>query len=140
MKIYTYPSNDGEALLNAIVNRGGDFPKKEIAAVSKIISDVKKRGDQAVVEYTRRFDAPEMTSDEIMENLYNLNKNKEANEKMKSVLQLADLVKFAKSHPTPLENDISLNHVVDFVNETKMIPVPKPEGDEAGENQSKKEA
>lgn len=86
------------------------------------------------------FDALEMTSDEIMENLINLNKNKEANHKMKSVLQLADLVKFAKSHPTPLENDISLNHVVDFVNETKQIPVAVPDEAVKEDKRTKKES
>lgn len=86
------------------------------------------------------FDALEMTSDEIMENLQNLNKNKEANEKMRSVLQLADLVKFAKAHPTPLENDLSLNHVIDFVNETKIVPDELPEVNTTEESPTKKEA
>ena len=34
-------------------------------------------------------------------------------------MQLADLVKFAKDQPTALENDMSLNNCMDFVNETK---------------------
>jgi hypothetical protein len=86
------------------------------------------------------FDALEMTSDEIMENLLNLNKNKEANEKMRNVLQLADLVKFAKALPTPLENDLSLNHVVDFVNETKLVPQQEPENSNELDTPTKKEA
>ena len=43
---------------------------------------------------------------------------------MKEMLHLADLVKFAKAHPTPLENDVCLNHCVDFINETKPAPAP----------------
>jgi hypothetical protein len=70
-----------------------------------------------------QFDAMEMTSDEILEKLKILDVNDEAYGKMKSMLQLADLVKFAKAHPTPLENDVSLNHCVDFVKETKPVPV-----------------
>jgi hypothetical protein len=76
------------------------------------------------------FDAMEMTSDEILERLESNNVNKEALQKMKAVLQMADLAKFAKAHPTPLENDLCLNHCIDFVQETKLAPVmeePKPE-------------
>ncbi len=36
---------------------------------------------------------------------------------------MADLVKFAKAKPTPLENDVCLNHCVDFVKETKQETV-----------------
>lgn len=86
------------------------------------------------------FDAMEMTSDEIMENLLNLNKNNEANDKMRNALQLADLVKFAKAHPTPLENDLSLNHVLDFVKETKLVPVLPNEATNPEETPTKKEA
>jgi hypothetical protein len=69
------------------------------------------------------FEAMEMTSDEIIEELQRQQVNKEAKEKMRAVLQLADLVKFAKAHPTPLENDICLNNCIDFVEETKRVVV-----------------
>lgn len=68
------------------------------------------------------FDAMEMTSDEIMEILKDKNINAEAMKKIKEVLRLADLVKFAKAQPSPIENDLSLNHCVDFVKETKPAP------------------
>lgn len=68
------------------------------------------------------FDALEMTSDEVMENLEEQKVNDEALQKMREVFQLADLVKFAKAVPTAVENDISLNYCIDFVNETKVIP------------------
>ena len=67
------------------------------------------------------FEAMEMTSDEINEEIFNLKVNNEAAAKLKSLLQLADLVKFAKGQPTPLENDLCLAHGVDFVNETKLV-------------------
>ncbi len=73
------------------------------------------------------FDAPEMTSDEIIDELKNLKVNSEALEKLKGAFSLADLVKFAKAQPTPLENDLSLNHCIDFVNETKPKPVEENE-------------
>ena len=68
------------------------------------------------------FEAMEMTSDEILQTLRNNKVNEEDYGKMKNVLQLADLVKFAKAHPTPLENDVCLNHCIDFVKETKPVP------------------
>ena len=67
------------------------------------------------------FDAMEMTSDEIVEEIENQKVNKEAASKLKGLLHLADLVKFAKGQPTPLENDLCLTHGVDFVNETKLV-------------------
>ncbi len=79
-----------------------------------------------VREYLERrygFDAPEMTTEEILEALRHQKVNSEVTNKLKSSLELADLVKFAKARPTALENDLSLDHCVDFVNETKVVPV-----------------
>lgn len=70
------------------------------------------------------FDAPEMTSYEILKKLHEFNINKEAMSKMEATLNLADMVKFAKANPTPLENDLGLTHCVDFVNETKKVAEP----------------
>jgi len=75
-------------------------------------------------EYLSRrfnFNALEMTSDEIKDELISHLDNKEALSKVNSVFELSDLVKFAKSQPTPLENDLSLTHCVDFVQETKLV-------------------
>lgn len=69
------------------------------------------------------FYAMEMTSDEILDSLKDKNINDEAMNKLKDVLLVSDLVKFAKAQPTPLENDLSLNHCIDFVNETKPSTV-----------------
>ncbi len=74
-----------------------------------------------------RFDAREMTSGEIIQNLGKEPAvNKEALSKVQSAFTLADLVKFAKLKPSPLENDTSLNYCVDFVNETKVVPQEVP--------------
>lgn len=70
------------------------------------------------------FDAPEMTSYEILTKLHEFEINKEAMTKLEGVLHLSDLVKFAKAVPTALENDLGLTHCVDFVNETKKIEEP----------------
>lgn len=67
------------------------------------------------------FNATEMTSDEIKDELKLHLNNEEAMQKLNSVFELSDLVKFAKSQPTPLENDLSLTHCIDFVEETKLV-------------------
>lgn len=79
-------------------------------------------------EYINRrysFDAIEMTSYEIVTKLGELKVNKEVLSKVENVMNQADLVKFAKSVPTALENDMSIVHSTDFVNETKLVEQPK---------------
>ncbi len=70
------------------------------------------------------FDALEMTSNEIIDELKHHSINKEAENKLSSVLNLSDMVKFAKAIPTALENDLGISHCIDFVNETKKIETP----------------
>lgn len=64
--------------------------------------------------------AAEMVSFEIMDSLKNENINSEALQKLQASLDLSDLVKFAKSGASAIENDTSLNNCTDFVNETKQ--------------------
>jgi histidinol dehydrogenase len=61
MKIFRYPSHAAEQRVARIVNRGLVFAKKDMAAVTRICEDVRKRGDQAVISYTRRFDSARLT-------------------------------------------------------------------------------
>jgi hypothetical protein len=63
--------------------------------------------------------ALEMTTSEINAALRQTDANSSAREKLHQVLVLADLVKFAKEQPLPLENDQCLNQCFDFVRETK---------------------
>jgi len=58
MKIYTYPSKSAEKKVASIVNRGLEFKKKDIAYVTRILEDVRKNGDKALIQYVRRFDSP----------------------------------------------------------------------------------
>jgi histidinol dehydrogenase len=62
MNIYDYPSTAGEEKVSAIVNRDLDFKKKDYQTVSRIIDDVRRNGDAAVVKYANRFDAPRLTA------------------------------------------------------------------------------
>jgi len=73
------------------------------------------------IEDSLRVNAIEMTSYEILDGLKSKPINREAMQKLRDSLVLADLVKFAKANPTPLENDTCLNYAVDFVNETKAM-------------------
>ncbi|HML84520.1 MAG TPA: hypothetical protein PKE52_05100, partial [Bacteroidales bacterium] len=56
-----------------------------------------------------------------------------AYEKIRSLFQIADLVKFAKLMPSPLENDTALNHAVDFVKESCPVQ-PLVESEEKEKN------
>ena len=95
---------------------------------SKIWKDGKVKEYQTdltdvVREYIgRRFDvhSTEKTSDETLQAMKPL-LEKDLFERLKSMLQLADLVKFAKWHTTPDENEQGLKTAYDFVNETKIV-------------------
>ena len=65
MKIYSYPSKSAERRVAAIVNRDLGFKKKEIQAVTRILEDVRKNGDKALIQYARRFDSPQMTIESL---------------------------------------------------------------------------
>ena len=65
--------------------------------------------------------ALEMTTEEIVESLEPTPVNEQAKTKLKDTFVLADLVKFAKAQPLPVENDMSLNNAIDFVKETMHI-------------------
>ena len=78
----------------------------------------------------RRFDvsSSEKTSDETLREMKPLLKEqKELYEKLRKMLSLADLVKFAKWTTTPDENELSLKTAYDFVHET--TPVPEEENE-----------
>ena len=60
MKIYTYPSAPAEKKISSIINRGTGVRKKDLLAVTRIIEDVRKNKDQALIKYTNQFDSPEL--------------------------------------------------------------------------------
>ena len=51
--------------IERLLDRASAANEKELAAVKAILADVKARGDEAVLEYTRRFDCPDMTLEKI---------------------------------------------------------------------------
>ncbi|HEY8552725.1 MAG TPA: histidinol dehydrogenase, partial [Thermaerobacter sp.] len=53
------------AQLVAALDRRQPFSPEIRAAAEAIVDDVRRRGDEALLEYTRRFDAPDLTRDEL---------------------------------------------------------------------------
>ncbi|MEZ5083616.1 MAG: hypothetical protein R2750_09220, partial [Bacteroidales bacterium] len=47
--------------------------------------------------------------------------NPQIKEKLRQTLTMADMVKFAKMQPLPIEHDTSLNYAIDFVKETMHL-------------------
>jgi len=78
-----------------------------------------------------RFDinAVEMTTDEILADMRKQNLESKVQQKLRQTLILADLVKFAKENPLPLDNDNSLSDSIVFVEET--IPVQQEDKEES---------
>ena len=62
MQIKAYPSNAAERQIKKITSRAFDYSKKDLDYVSRILSDVRRNGDKALIKYTRKFDAPKMTA------------------------------------------------------------------------------
>ncbi len=94
-----------------------------------------------VREYIERVfnvNSMEMTSEEILDHLKNLRmEQKAAYSGLKQMLQLADLVKFAKWNATPDEHELSLLNAYLFVNQTKVEetkPIEELKIDESNEN------
>ena len=61
MKILRYPSAAADKKMKAIIGRGIDFRKADVQAVTRILNDVKRNGDSALIRYCQAFDAPPMT-------------------------------------------------------------------------------
>ncbi|WP_372683293.1 histidinol dehydrogenase [Desulfosarcina sp.] len=61
MKILRYPSNAAEKKMRSIIARDIDFRKADVQAVTRILNDVKRNGDEALIRYCQAFDAPGMT-------------------------------------------------------------------------------
>jgi hypothetical protein len=71
------------------------------------------------IENRFKISAMEQTTDEILFGFRNVAVDEESKGKLKLVLTLSDLVKFAKEQPLAQENETSMNNVYDFINGTK---------------------
>ncbi len=78
----------------------------------------------------QRFDlnAMELTSNEILQLLARNSETKQVYHRLKEVLEMSDLVKFAKMQPLPDDNEQSMRNAILFIEETKVEePEPTPE-------------
>lgn len=75
------------------------------------------------LQYRYRIDAMEMTSEQIVEAFSRSSEGKdgESTVLIRKILELSDLVKFAKWTPTFNEHEIALSEAYDFVEHTKQI-------------------
>ncbi len=58
MQIFSYPSSSADKRLSVIENRVQSFNQKDQRAVARILEDVRKLGDTALINYANRFDSP----------------------------------------------------------------------------------
>jgi hypothetical protein len=70
------------------------------------------------IEERYSINAPEMTTDEIMYAMRRTVVPENLKEKLRQILVLADLVKFAKENPVPHEHETSINYAIDFVKDS----------------------
>jgi hypothetical protein len=73
----------------------------------------------------------EKTTDEIFDSLIRMDIADANRNKLRQILVLADLVKFAKEKPIPAENEESIEIAIDFVNSTKQAEKMVTEGGNA---------
>ncbi len=65
MKIFEYPSEAAAKRLGSIVGRGLAYSRKELNAVQRILEEVRAKGDEALLAYTRKYDAPRMALSQV---------------------------------------------------------------------------
>ncbi|SFM78783.1 histidinol dehydrogenase [Thermodesulforhabdus norvegica] len=74
--LYSYPSDASEQFLRRLRERGAIVDETIEARVKGILEEVRKKGDRAIVEYTRAFDCPDFekamiaVSDDEIEKAY----------------------------------------------------------------------
>lgn len=66
MEILHYPSDEAQRRIEAVAGRGLFFDPDKTRAVEQILEAVQSRGDEALLEYTRRFDAPRMGPGDLL--------------------------------------------------------------------------
>ncbi|MDE6575514.1 MAG: BatD family protein [Muribaculaceae bacterium] len=83
------------------------------------------------------INAMEMTSSQIVKALRSNPDTRMTADMMRSVLSIADFVKFAKERPLPDDNVRAFNRACDFLEETKPAPEPESENPAQADNGKK---
>ena len=65
MFILDHPSAEAEKRIEDITRRGLSFNSEDVSAVSGMLDAVRARGDAALIEYTAKFDAPDLTEAQL---------------------------------------------------------------------------
>lgn len=65
MNVFEYPSEAAEKRVRDTIDRGLGFSREDHDNVQAYLDEVKKRGDNALVEYTNRFDSKAVTRDTL---------------------------------------------------------------------------
>jgi hypothetical protein len=81
------------------------------------------------IENRFRIPALEQTTEEILSGFKTVAIDAESKEKLRQLLLLGDLVKFAKEQPLPTENEMSMSNAYDFINGTKREEEAVPPAD-----------
>jgi LPXTG-motif cell wall-anchored protein len=76
------------------------------------------------LEKRYNINALEQTSEEIFSGLKHMNISEQNTNKLRQMLLLADLVKFAKATPLNSDNEQSMENAISFVTNTKAAAVP----------------
>lgn len=118
--------------------------QKAMKAIEQIKAEQLTRSEDQKAYYTRLtdalrgyleerfgFNAKEMTSDDIIARLH-AEEDKSKIEELRDVFKTADLVKFAKYLAQVNMNDMYLDNVVKFIDDTKLEDVPVVEKAEDG--------
>lgn len=103
-----------------------DNLKKEKLWQKGAIKKYQSRLTHIIREYLEnRYEVPalESTTDEILRRLKNVDFDDQWKDKLTNILQVADLVKFAKAEPTADFHEKVGIEAEDFINNTKLIPV-----------------
>jgi len=94
--------------------------RKKLWQIGKIKSYHTELADIVRRYIENRFDIPaiEMVTYEILVAMQRTVATNEAKEKLKEMLELADLVKFAKEKPLPDDEEKSMTQAINFINDT----------------------
>jgi hypothetical protein len=76
------------------------------------------------LEKRYQISANEQTTDQIFASIRYMDISEHDRGKLRQILVLADLVKFAKERPLPADNEQSINNAIDFVMKTQKVIKP----------------
>ncbi|MDT8378364.1 MAG: histidinol dehydrogenase [Desulfotignum sp.] len=65
MKLFEYPSTEARARVKSIIDRGLGFSRADYDNVLGFVDDVRTRGDEALIDYTNRFDSKAVGPDTL---------------------------------------------------------------------------